>query len=83
MREIYLFHNREKIDIFLNEYSEYQNDVYLEKLESFRNGRIKNEPVKPDPSPILKIPDEWGYVIDALKVVNDFTEQIEKDLALQ
>ena len=79
----YLFNNHEQIDSFLTTHSEYQNRVYLEKLESFRNGKIKNEPTMPVPPPIFQIPNEWGHVIDALKVINDFTEQIEKDLALQ
>ena len=82
----YLLENKEPIDSFLQEYTAFENDEYNKKVQQFNTSQrahTSTPPTPPTPPPVMSIPDEWVPFHQALKVIAEFTDQIEGDLVLQ
>ena len=79
----FLMRHRDLINDFIQATALAESEDFERKQQMFTQGRIKNQPVPPTPPPIEMIPSEWQHYVDALKVISDFTDEVEKDLTLQ
>ena len=79
----YLWSNKETIDQFLHEQSTIEQSQYEKELLLFQEKRRKVEPSKPIKPPIDAIPSNWHLFLEPLKIIAQFTDEIERDLALQ
>ena len=79
----FLMEHREAIDSFIESIALSESEEYEEKQRLFSLGKIRTEPTPPTPPPIPAIPSHWKDYVNALEVISDFTDEVEKDLTLQ
>ena len=79
----YLMDHQTLINEFIPYVVQIQNDDYQSKMQKYQNGTLKACPQEPLPPPVQYVPNEWNQYTDALEVIADFTQEVEKDLCLQ
>ena len=79
----FLFEHKESLSAFIEETSDKEKHQYDEQLRLFQDKKIKAAPDPVDLPPFYKVPPSWKNYIDVLKIIYDFTNSIERDLALQ
>ena len=79
----FIWNNKDAIDAFIKDQSQLEHDQYMAAVAQFNSRKQQTPPKKPSVPPVEQVPTDWKLYLDPLKIILEFTDQVEKDLSFQ